>query len=415
MGITGLTVADGSAEGRGLDGSRTPPGRLGGEFSPGAAAYDVARRLWNGMVDKRPAAIARCATAEDVREALAFARQAGLTVAVRGGGHSIAGASSCEGGLMIDLSPMQGIRVDPRRRTARAEPGVLIGEFDAATQAHGLATTMGVNSDTGIAGLTLGGGLGRLGRSVGLTCDNLLVAEVMLADGRVVRATEEENPDLFWGLRGGGGNFGVATAFEYRLHPLGPTVLGGMLLWTGRRPGRDAALRCVLRRRHGRVDALGVLLGPGRRADVRRLRVLRGIGRARRTRPRPLREGGPGRRATRSGRRLHRAAGLGGRALPRGTASTPGSPISCRASATRRSTRCWAFSARARRHVAYWHCSRRRRYRAASRRRRPPPRHRDAAFDRLPIAIGRTRRGRDEHRVVARRVEAMRPSLPAST
>jgi FAD/FMN-containing dehydrogenase len=256
------SVAEGSFTGRGLNGIEGLGAELGGGvLRPGDAAYEGARRLWNGMVDKRPAAIARCASAEDVRRAVLFARGAGLEVAVRGGGHSIAGASSCDGGLMIDLSPMKGIRVDPEHRTARAEPGVLLGEFDAATQAHGLATTMGVNSDTGIAGLTLGGGLGRLGRSVGLACDNLLAAEVVLADGRLVRASEAGNPDLLWGLRGGGGNFGIVTAFEYRLHPLGPTVLGGMLLWdwsVARDALRHYAAFCAAA--PDEVDALGVLL-----------------------------------------------------------------------------------------------------------------------------------------------------------
>ena len=154
----------------------------------------------------------------------------GLTVAVRGGGHSVAGASVCDGGLVIDLSGMKAVRVDPDRRTARAEPGLTLGEFDTATQAHGFATTMGVNSDTGIAGLTLGGGLGRLGRKHGLTCDNLLAAEMVLADGRIVPASAVENPDLFWAIRGGGSNFGVVTAFTYRLHPLGPQILGGLVL-----------------------------------------------------------------------------------------------------------------------------------------------------------------------------------------
>jgi FAD/FMN-containing dehydrogenase len=255
-------AAEGSSAGRGLNGIEGLGAELGGGLlRPGDAAYEGARRLWNGMVDKRPTAIARCAVAEDVRRAVLFARGAGLEVAVRGGGHSIAGASSCDGGLMIDLSPMKGIRVDPEHRTARAEPGVLLGEFDAATQAHGLATTMGVNSDTGIAGLTLGGGLGRLGRSVGLACDNLLAAEVVLADGHLVRASEEENADLFWGLRGGGGNFGIVTAFEYRLHPLGPTLLGGMLLWdwsVARDAMRHYAAFCAAA--PDEVDALGVLL-----------------------------------------------------------------------------------------------------------------------------------------------------------
>lgn len=231
---------------------------------PEDPAYDQVRRLWNGMVDKRPAAIARCATSADVAAAVRFARDTALPIAVRAGGHSIAGQSSCDGGLMIDLSLMKRIEVDPGRRIARAEPGLLLGEFDAATQAHGLATTMGVNSDTGIAGLTLGGGLGRLGRKHGLACDNLLAAEVVLADGRIVRASAEENPDLFWGLRGGGGNFGIVTEFTYRLHPLGPTVLGGLLIWdwTDAREAMRRYAQFCLTAPDG-VDALGVLLtGP---------------------------------------------------------------------------------------------------------------------------------------------------------
>lgn len=239
-----------------------PRTRLGGVvLQPGDVGYEEVRRLWNGMVDKRPAIIARCASAEDVRQALRFARDTGLDVAVRGGGHSIAGASSCDGGFMIDLSPMKGIEVDPVGRIARAGPGVLLGEFDAATQAHGLATTMGVNSDTGIAGLTLGGGLGRLGRSFGLACDNLIAAEVVLADGSLVRASAAEDPDLLWALRGGGGNFGIVTAFEYRLHPVGPTVMGGMLLWdwpVAREAMRHYAAFCTAA--PNEVDGLGILL-----------------------------------------------------------------------------------------------------------------------------------------------------------
>jgi FAD/FMN-containing dehydrogenase len=240
-------------------------GQLRGDLlRPGDAGYDAARRLWNGMIDRRPAAIARCASAEDVRAGILFAAGTGIPLAVRGGGHSISGASCCDAGLVVDLGAMAGVEVDPVARTARAGPGVLLGAFDLATQAHGLATTMGVNSDTGIAGLTLGGGLGRLGRSVGLTCDNLLAAEVVLADGRMVRASEEEHPDLFWALRGGGGNFGVVTSFTYRLHKLGPVVLGGMLLWEFAR-ARDAMRQyaefCAAA--PDDVDALGVLLtGP---------------------------------------------------------------------------------------------------------------------------------------------------------
>ncbi|MBN9508514.1 MAG: FAD-binding oxidoreductase [Alphaproteobacteria bacterium] len=203
----------------------------GETLGPSDPGYDAARKVWNGMVDRRPALIAFCAGADDVAAALDFGRRHALQVAVRSGGHNIAGCSVCDDGLVIDLSRMTGIAVDPVRRVARAEAGLTLGAFDAATQAFGLATTMGVNSDTGIAGLTLGGGFGRLARKHGLACDNLLAAELVTADGRRLRASAEENADLFWGLRGGGGNFGIVTAFEYRLHPLGPTVLGGSVLY----------------------------------------------------------------------------------------------------------------------------------------------------------------------------------------
>jgi FAD/FMN-containing dehydrogenase len=204
---------------------------------PGSAAYDGARKVWNGMIDRRPAAIVRCASADDVVEAVGFARERELLASVRGGGHNIAGAAVADRTLMIDLSGMKEIRVDARRRTAFAEAGLRLGDFDAATQALGLATTLGLNSDTGIAGLTLGGGLGRLARKHGLACDNLLAAEVVLADGRRLTASAEKHADLFWGLRGGGGNFGIVTGFRYALHPLGPTVLGGVVLWDFARAG----------------------------------------------------------------------------------------------------------------------------------------------------------------------------------
>ncbi|MDH7796996.1 MULTISPECIES: FAD-binding oxidoreductase [unclassified Beijerinckia] len=191
----------------------------------GSAGYDEARKVWNGAIDKRPAMIAYCADAQDVVEAVTFARSRALSVAVRSGGHNVAGLSVCDGGLVIDLSRMKRIAVDPVRRTARAEAGLDLGEFDRATQAHGLATTMGVNSDTGIAGLTLGGGFGKLGRKYGLTCDNLIAAEVVTAEGKTLRASATEHADLFWGLRGGGGNFGIVTAFEYRLHAIGTSLL----------------------------------------------------------------------------------------------------------------------------------------------------------------------------------------------
>lgn len=193
--------------------------------------YDSARKTWNGSFDRRPALIARCTGAADVVLAVNFARSHQLLTAVRGGGHSISGQSSCDGGLVIDLSPMKGIRVDPVARTVQAQPGVLLGEIDRETQAFGLATTFGTASTTGIAGLTLGGGLGRLARKFGLTCDNLLSVDIVTADGKLLRASERENTDLFWAVRGGGGNFGVVTAFEYRLHPLGPQVLAGVVMF----------------------------------------------------------------------------------------------------------------------------------------------------------------------------------------
>lgn len=191
--------------------------------------YDAARRVYNVMIDKRPALIVRCRGVADVIAAVNFARTHDALVAVRCGGHNVAGSSTCDGGLVIDLSPMKGIRVDPVRRTVRAEGGVTWGELDRETQVFGLATTGGVFSTTGIGGLTLGGGIGYLNRKHGLSCDNLLSADVVTADGRVLVASAAENDDLFWALRGGGGNFGVVTSFEYRLHPVGP-VLAGMLV-----------------------------------------------------------------------------------------------------------------------------------------------------------------------------------------
>ncbi|MFH9005580.1 FAD-binding oxidoreductase [Streptomyces afghaniensis] len=205
--------------------------RLRGELlRPGDDTYDQARRVWNGMIDHRPALIARCAGSTDVAAAVAFAREHDLLVSVRGGGHNIAGKAVCVGGLMIDLSRMRRVVVDAGNRTARVEGGATLGELDGATQVSGLATTTGVVTHTGVAGLTLGGGVGRLARTHGLACDNLLSVDVVTADGRLRTAGATENPDLFWGMRGAGANFGVATSFEFRLHPVGPEVLGGVVV-----------------------------------------------------------------------------------------------------------------------------------------------------------------------------------------
>jgi len=223
---------------------------------PTDAGYNQARRVWNGAIDKRPAAIVFCASADDVVHAVTYARSQGGLVAVRSGGHNVAGLSVCDDGMVIDLSRMKKIVVDPERRIARAEAGLNLGEFDAATQAHSLATTMGVNGDTGIAGLTLGGGFGKLGRKHGLSCDNLIAAEIVTADGRLLRTSAGEHPDLFWALRGGGGNFGIVTAFEYRLHPVGPDLLVGSVL----HPYKDAreAMRFYDRFARGAPDEVSV-------------------------------------------------------------------------------------------------------------------------------------------------------------
>jgi FAD/FMN-containing dehydrogenase len=199
----------------------------------GDDGYDLARAVWNAMIDRRPALIARCTGVADVVAAVNFARDTDLLVAVRGGGHNVAGNAVCDDGIVVDLSPMRGVLVDPRKRTARAQGGVTWGLFDRETQAFGLATTGGLVSTTGIAGLTLGGGLGWLARKHGTTCDNLVSADVVNASGDVVHASSTENDDLFWGLRGGGGNFGVVTSFEYTLHPVGPQVLAGAVFHLG--------------------------------------------------------------------------------------------------------------------------------------------------------------------------------------
>ena len=202
----------------------------GGVLRPTDEGYDEARKIHNGMIERRPTLIARCAGVADVITSTRFARDQRLLVSVRGGGHSIPGFSVCDGGLMIDLSRMRGVRVDAARETVRAEGGVTWGDFDHETQAFGLATTGGVARPTGIAGLTLGGGHGFLMRKHGLACDNLLSVDLVTAEGHLLTASADEHADLFWGLRGGGGNFGIATSFEYQLHHLGP-ILGGMLIY----------------------------------------------------------------------------------------------------------------------------------------------------------------------------------------
>jgi FAD/FMN-containing dehydrogenase len=205
--------------------------RLRGDLTrPGDPGYDAARRVYNGMIDRHPALVVRCANVADVMSAVTFAREQHLTLAVRGGGHHGAGLGTCADGLVVDLSSMRGVRVDPAARTARAEGGCLLGDVDHATHPFGLATPFGIMSTTGVAGLTLGGGLGHLTRACGLSIDNLLEADVVLADGRLVTANERQHADLFWALRGGGGNFGVVTSFLFRLHPIA-AVYGGPMIW----------------------------------------------------------------------------------------------------------------------------------------------------------------------------------------
>ncbi|HTP05135.1 MAG TPA: FAD-binding oxidoreductase [Nitrospirota bacterium] len=198
---------------------------------PTDGAYEGARKIWNAMIDRHPALIARCVTTSDAVHAVNFARDNGLVLAVRGGGHNIAGNAVCDDGLMIDLSLMKSVQLDPNTRRATVEPGCTLADFDAASQVHGLATPLGINSTTGVAGLTLGGGFGWLSRKYGMTIDNLESAEVVTAAGEVLHASATEHPDLFWGLRGGGGNFGIVTSFEFQLHPVGPDVLSGLIIF----------------------------------------------------------------------------------------------------------------------------------------------------------------------------------------
>ena len=206
-------------------------GRLHGRLvRPQDADYDAVRAVFNAMIDRRPAAVVQCLDPADVARGIAFAREHDLVLSVRGGGHNVAGHAVCDGGVMLDLSVMKGLRVEPDGQVAHAGAGLTLGELDRATQAYGLATPLGVVSVTGIAGLTLGGGLGSLNGRYGLTCDNLIAAEVVTADGQLLHVSQDEHPDLFWALRGGGGNFGVVTSFTFRLHPVGPTVLSGLIV-----------------------------------------------------------------------------------------------------------------------------------------------------------------------------------------
>lgn len=198
---------------------------------PGEEGYDKARTVWNAMIDRRPALVVRCAGVADIQQAVAFARKCSALTAIKGGGHNIAGNAVCDGGLLIDLSSLRSVRVDPRARVAHVEPGATLADLDHECQAFGLATPVGINSTTGVAGLTLGAGFGWLSRKYGMTIDNLLAADVVTADGRLLRAAPEENADLFWAIRGGSGNFGVVTRFEFKLHPVGPNVLAGLVVY----------------------------------------------------------------------------------------------------------------------------------------------------------------------------------------
>src|SRR5215212_11045276 len=206
-------------------------GFLGSVLQGGDEGFRAARQIWNGNIQREPAAIARCTGTADVLAAVRFAREQGLPIAIRGGGHAVAGHAICEGGLVVDLSAMTGVRVDPLTATVRAQGGCLWRHVDHESQAFGLAMTGGIVTHTGIGGLTLGGGIGHLMRHFGLTIDSLVSSDVVTADGELLVASEDEHADVFWGLRGGGGNFGIVTSFEYQLHQLGPTVLAGLVAW----------------------------------------------------------------------------------------------------------------------------------------------------------------------------------------
>ena len=229
-------------------------------ITPDDSGYDAARKAWNADIDRRPAIITQCGSVNDVVTAVRFAQEAGLQIAVRGGAHSFPGYSVCDGGLVIDLRQLNAVSVDPKSKTARVQGGALLSHLDAATQAHGLAVPAGVVSHTGVGGLTLGGGMGWLTRRAGLSIDNLVAAEVVLADGRVLKAHHDQNADLFWAIRGGGGNFGVVTEFTFRLHNVGPMVQFGLFFW-GAGQGRAALrlMRDVIVNLHPSLNAMPVV------------------------------------------------------------------------------------------------------------------------------------------------------------
>ncbi len=238
-------------------------GLRGELIRPGDEAYDEARGVWNGMIDRYPALIARCVSVDDVVTAVNFARDNNVLLAVRGGGHNVAGHGTCDGGLVIDLAPMNYVHVDPEARTARTGGGATIGHLDAATQQYGLATPMGVVSETGIAGLTLGGGYGWLRNKYGLSCDNLVSVQVVTAEGQVITASAVENSDLFWGIGGGGGNFGIVTEFEYRLYPLGPEVAFTFVFHNGEGENMKKAIRFFRDYATTTPDEVGTLMATG--------------------------------------------------------------------------------------------------------------------------------------------------------
>jgi FAD/FMN-containing dehydrogenase len=228
------TYDRGDAGGKNLSKDKTDKlknGVKGQVIFPSDPNYHEVRAIWNAMFERQPALIVRCAEASDVPQAIAFARQHGLEISIRGGGHNIAGNALCDGGLMIDFSAMKKVRVDAEQKRAWVEPGATLADFDEATQAHGLATPVGINSTTGIAGLTLGGGFGWLTRKYGMTVDNLIAVDLVTAEGQMIRASQTENPDLFWAIRGGGGNFAVVTQFEFELHPVGPEIVAGLIVF----------------------------------------------------------------------------------------------------------------------------------------------------------------------------------------